>query len=502
MLKVLGNICKCGEIGVASRPKVSDEETMLPPSPNGTYTGSLSPPSSPGAPSLPSSNGSHESPPEVIRLSTQQLGQAPPLHPKLCAKRSSSRTREDNASAVRTENRILSESCDVRRYLIDRKRLLTQQNDTSVMEEKDTIIRLITILEALQSDYERLCQELGDLNHTREILEDRTASQENEIETLKNESTQRAKDLAEASKTVAHLSKELERNRSSRTSRHFRSMKKFSSAADMAKLKFSMTEEVLVQSPMDENSCRITGCVLVTPTTMAVADCNNSAVKIVDIQNNSIVRYFRLCAAPWDVTILPNDEIAVTLQLKKFVQIIALDSRNQEVFLKVDGDCRGIDYVHKLRALVITFVDPEKVELIDLQGTPLKTFSFHNGEAMFLRPHYVCCSNTEDLVFVSDTLKNTVTKLSLAGEVLGVYSDREMTEPEGVCSTSDGGFLVSSYSKNLIQLVSKNFEKIENILTDMDGIEGVQTMHFDLKNCKIYVALYKNNVKVFSPSGK
>ncbi|WAR12747.1 hypothetical protein MAR_026927 [Mya arenaria] len=253
VLKVLGNICKCGEIGVASRPKVSDEETMLPPSPNGTYTGSLSPPSSPGAPSLPSSNGSHESPPEVIRLSTQQLGQAPPLHPKLCAKRSSSRTREDNASAVRTENRILSESCDVRRYLIDRKRLLTQQNDTSVMEEKDTIIRLITILEALQSDYERLCQELGDLNHTREILEDRTA-----------------------------------RNRSSRTSRHFRSMKKFSSAADMAKLKFSMTEEVLVQSPMDENSCRITGCVLVTPTTMAVADCNNSAVKIVDIQNNSI----------------------------------------------------------------------------------------------------------------------------------------------------------------------------------------------------------------------
>ncbi|WAR12754.1 hypothetical protein MAR_026934 [Mya arenaria] len=38
--------------------------------------------------------------------------------------------------------RILSESCDLRRYLIDRKRLFNHQNDTSLMEEKDPIIRL------------------------------------------------------------------------------------------------------------------------------------------------------------------------------------------------------------------------------------------------------------------------------------------------------------------------------------------------------------------------
>jgi len=260
-----------------------------------------------------------------------------------------------------------------------------------------------------------------------------------------------------------------------------------------------MTEELPVDNVADERECRITGCVVVTPTTLAVADCNNSCVKIIDTQTLSIIDTFRLSAAPWDITVLPNDEIAVTLQLKMFVQIISLNSKNHEVFLKVDGDCRGIDYIHKLRALVVSYVDPEKVELLDLQGTVLKSFSYHNGEAMFLRPHYVCLSHAEDCVLVSDTIKNTVTKLSLHGDILGVYADKEMVEPEGICSTSDGGFLVSSYSKSLIQLVSKNLERVSHFLTEVDGIEGVQTMYFDLKNCKLYVALYKNNIRVFSP---
>ncbi|KAH3775477.1 hypothetical protein DPMN_176880 [Dreissena polymorpha] len=399
------------------------------------------------------------------------------------------------------ESRILSDTALVRDYLVARRRALSSQHSVSVHEEREALLRYIDVLDLAQTTLEKVCQELVDAKDSLAALEEIKARFLVEHETLIAENYRKTQELAEVMKINSGLNKEIDRLKGSRNSRHFKSLRKFTSTTDMAKARFVLIDELNVTSGLDKNSCRVTGCVLASHCTLALADCNNSAVKILDVNTNTIVEYHQLPAAPWDITALPNDELAVTLQLRKEIQII---SKYRAMFLKVDGDCRGIDFLFKHNSLVVSYVDPEKVEILDLQGVVLKSFTFREGNVMFLRPHYVCSSSNEDYIFVSDTMKHTITKLSVTGDTFESYSDPELAEPEGLCSTSDGGLLVCSYSQNYIHLVSKNLERISALLSSAEGIEEPQAIYYDWKTNKLYVALYKNNIKVFTaqPSSK
>ena len=72
----------------------------------------------------------------------------------------------------------------------------------------------------------------------------------------------------------------------------------------------------------------------------------------------------------------------------------------------------------------MSYSDPDKVEIMDLKGKVLKTIAIDNhGERLFTRTWYITVSREKagEMIFVPALKRNTITKISVSGEVRGTY---------------------------------------------------------------------------------
>jgi hypothetical protein len=205
--------------------------------------------------------------------------------------------------------------------------------------------------------------------------------------------------------------------------------------------------EICVKTQQDKILCGIRGMLMLTPDLLIITDCNNNAVKMVDISSQSVSDQLQLDAGPWDITPVTNKELAVTLPYKRTVQFISISSNKlvKKHTMMVDGECNGISYYQG--KFVVSFVNPAKLQILDRNGTTLTTI---DGKNMFKLTHYVMCNKSS--IYVSDSWMNTVTRLNWQGEVIGGCSG--MGQPIGMSLSDDGTVFVCDLKKNVIQQIT------------------------------------------------
>lgn len=249
----------------------------------------------------------------------------------------------------------------------------------------------------------------------------------------------------------------------------------------------TMLQKFSANTKEDKTTCWISG-ITTLRNKLLLADSNNNAVKCVNSSNFTIEDRLPLVSRPWDIAALDNDTAAVTFPDFAEVQIIALISNRLHVKEKftVEGKCHGIGSVKD--KLVISFIDPSKVELTTRTGVVLKTYSTdHRGKALFRLPEYVTLSHSEgrQAIYVSDWRNSAVTKLYEDGTVVFCYKEKGFV-PSGLTVSSYGEILVCNREKHRLHLIDpegkKGFKKLRK--------NGQLNIPFPICFCPISRRLY------------
>jgi hypothetical protein len=267
------------------------------------------------------------------------------------------------------------------------------------------------------------------------------------------------------------------------------------SSSSLKSRQCSYIDKICIQTSQDTDDCWIGGMILFTPDLLSITDYSNRAIKMVDISGKSVLDQLCLDSDPWDVTLVSQYELAVTLPSKKTIQFLSV-SRNtlkKKHTLKVEGTCRGVS-CHKDK-LVVSFVNPAKVQILLIDGTILQTIQ---DEKIFKSPDYhTTCDN---YIYVSDYNMKTITKLNWQCEVKGKYVSADKLY--GLTMSEDGTVFVCNYGNDTIEEISGDFTKGQVV------VKNVQCPHivvWSAETCTLFTSFQECNeednfIKIFKLS--
>ncbi|XP_053389774.1 uncharacterized protein LOC123566619 [Mercenaria mercenaria] len=232
-------------------------------------------------------------------------------------------------------------------------------------------------------------------------------------------------------------------------------------AVDIKSRQTSYQDAICVKTSKDKDRCHITGMIVLTPDLIIITDWNNKAVKMVDTCSQSVTDQLQLDTGPSNVTSITSTELAVTLPLKQNIQFISVSSNelNKKQTMKVDGKCHGIRCCQG--KLVVSFVKPAKLQILDINGTMLTTA---RGGNIFSWPVYVT-TNTNS-IYVSDWKMKTFARINWQGEVIGSYGG--MAEPCGITLSNDGTVFVCDRQRNVIEEIAGDCSTGKVVLNNLD----------------------------------
>ncbi|XP_060573568.1 uncharacterized protein LOC132731404 [Ruditapes philippinarum] len=249
-------------------------------------------------------------------------------------------------------------------------------------------------------------------------------------------------------------------------------------------LTIKYSEDIDVQIPSDKYDCSIPGATVIAKDIVSLCDFSNSSVKIVDTQLKKTISEKALPDCPDNLALLPNDILAVTLSDMKTIAFLSIPTELTEVRrLEVDGNCK--DLVYHDNKLIVAFEWPGKVQIMDLDGHVYKSVEkdFYGNE---LKSPYVTHGAKKN-IYISDSIKSTITSMNLNGEILKGYKDERLVEPCGMVVLDDGSILVCSSGNNKILLISENLETTRVILEEKDGLYCPWSLTLDREQNKLYV---------------
>jgi len=212
---------------------------------------------------------------------------------------------------------------------------------------------------------------------------------------------------------------------------------------DFTKVKLTRQSDIYVMSYTQ--SCRITDLVVLPGDLLLLVDRRNQTVKLADPASGQLLDQLQLPGEPWGLCLLPGDRAAVTIPDKSTIQTISIANKKQVLqdVITIYGKCYGINYVNDY--FVVGFNYPAKVALIQTTGKIYKSISKDSqNKALFRNPEYICVTteNTSNVIYVSDYVTRTITRLSEKLQVLQSFTDTELSYPRGMASVGGGQLLV------------------------------------------------------------
>jgi hypothetical protein len=222
----------------------------------------------------------------------------------------------------------------------------------------------------------------------------------------------------------------------------------------------SYMENIWVKTSNNINRCWITGMTLLTPNVLIITDPENKDIKMVDTRSKYVLNQLELDGNPCDVTAVASAEVAVTLYHKPEVQFISTSSNRltKKKAIVTDGECYGISC--NQGKLILTFCNPAKLQIVDMNGTVLTTV---NDQDISRHPWYV--TSNRNSIYVSDWDMKTVTRLNWQGEVIGWY--RVDGTPYGIALSDDDNVFVCAMNGNTIEEISGDCSKGKVVLKNL-----------------------------------
>jgi len=154
----------------------------------------------------------------------------------------------------------------------------------------------------------------------------------------------------------------------------------------------------------------------------------------------------------------------------------------------VNGNIRGISAISDAQ-LVVSYVEPPAVELINQQGYPIKKVDNKSvGKEIFMHPLFLTVSSDKCYIFVSDYDGHTVIMLTQNLQLLKSFSDITLLKsPRGITTLNDKVLICGGGSDNIV-LLDPSSGQMSAILEAKDGVDRPLALAFCNETKTLYVS--------------
>jgi len=225
---------------------------------------------------------------------------------------------------------------------------------------------------------------------------------------------------------------------------------------------------------------------LVSDTRLLVVVNEIKKVILVNSQTGGTVAQIKLKSYPRRVCMFNNIMAVVTLK-NRSLQLIKINGDILELgrSFSLNGDVRGV--ARSEDNIVVSYESPPVLQVLSMDGTVMQTFVNKAAEGdVFKWPSFIATS-ADDMVYVSDWNKSTVTQLDSNLHVIKTYSDLILQNARGIVSVSADQVLVCSQGNHRILLLCPSTGAITSILGQQDGIKEPRALTFSPPQKKLYV---------------
>lgn len=183
--------------------------------------------------------------------------------------------------------------------------------------------------------------------------------------------------------------------------------------------------------------------------------CDNVKQRLFTYDSQRVWNCYKIGRSPWDVTVIKNQEIAVSTPAG--IQIVNLQYYpHKELgfprFLPTDFPCFGVDYF----AGDIYIASNTHIRILGVGDSRLQSFRCPG-----LSVQYICvCS--PDRLYLTDTNSNRLFCMNSKGETLKVFSSEMLESPRGVAIGPDTNIVVVNVSSKTVQRFTKDGHLVES----------------------------------------
>ncbi|XP_060578167.1 uncharacterized protein LOC132735248 [Ruditapes philippinarum] len=249
-----------------------------------------------------------------------------------------------------------------------------------------------------------------------------------------------------------------------------------------------------IKSESDRKTCYATGLAFLSPDHLAIADKANKNVKIVDVSHDQIVSHIELTSSPRDITVIPPDQLAVTLRDEERIQLLSTRKGvTKAEQIRTAGNCRGIKYDDG--KLIVAFdgkVRP-KIEILRLNGEVLCTFQLNESGSIFTEPKCIGLSPDSSWMYVTDLTKMCLFRLSRLGNVTGTFGRHRYM---GLAVSAGGSVYACSKSSNSVFQLPDDLSEDEAVLTINDDIKAPIALAISNVKKMLYVSCGSSDANV------
>lgn len=249
---------------------------------------------------------------------------------------------------------------------------------------------------------------------------------------------------------------------------------------------------VSILSPNNISSCTVRGMVELSSTQLILTDMENSCLKLIDIANNIIIER-AVESKPHDISMIPEFRLAVTLPGATKIQMFTADEYLYPCeSIRVPAGCCGLSCSGDM--LIVSFYRPAHVQILDMTGNCIRMIQHDlSGNTLFLKPLYLTVRN--DLIYVTDCDKDTLTCIDSNDVVQWVYQDEQLKGPLGVVSGNDRCLYVCSKNTHTIHVVSPDGLRLALIPQRQSGVECPRAICYSSFSQVLYVSSNSNEAR-------
>ncbi|XP_053383703.1 uncharacterized protein LOC128549938 [Mercenaria mercenaria] len=258
--------------------------------------------------------------------------------------------------------------------------------------------------------------------------------------------------------------------------------------------RLTLIRKIKVKTKSNEYPFSFTGCAVLNRNKVLLTDYNNRKLIVVDTEREVRIEKKPLVSDPWDIAVLPQDQVAVTMPFEKEILVMSTAGKLTPVRkIKVKGECYGITYGEDH---LYVACNPASVLSMDVQGNDqVNIFQKRERYENHKDLHYCVLSDDCSTIYLSSYTSHSVLRLTLTGELLSIFNHGDLKEPEGMVLLDDGSLMVCSYRKHAILRISGDLKHCQDVPT----VDNPQSICYNHHRQEVYVGTFNSKrLLVFS----
>lgn len=253
-------------------------------------------------------------------------------------------------------------------------------------------------------------------------------------------------------------------------------------------------KSVVIKVEGDIRECTITGSVELSDKRLVLVDCNNSRIKLFNV-DFAYVGHLDMSKEPWNVASISAVEIAVTVPLEKTIHIIRVSATSMSTLrcIVTRRECWGIA-VTDGKFIVTTKDDGNQVAFLDDNGRELQVVNFASREnPNIVRPVSVTCALNDHVLYIccegQSGTKGSLVRMSTRGDVLHVFTHKELDRPYSTAVDKDDNVYITAIRSANVLLLSEGGASVMTILSRDLGLARPQHLHISNRDDGSFLVL-------------